>query len=66
MPSTSIKINTTAQDGKKISTTVANINGSVSSATLIQFARKLNAFTSNVYESTEKIVTTKLDTEGGE
>lgn len=66
MSSTDIKIITTDQEGKRTTTTVTDVNPSASAATLVQFARNLNAFTSNVYERTEKIVTTELDTEGGE
>lgn len=55
MVSTSIEIKATDQEDNTVKTTVTYINGSVSNATLKQFAQMLNALTTNVYDSTTRI-----------
>lgn len=70
MPKTSTDIKITSQDvntGKNITTTITDVNPSASAAVLVQFARQLNALTTNTYIETNQVVTTRLDdTEGGE
>ena len=55
MVNTSIEIKATDQEDKAVKTTVAYVNGSVSNATLKQFAQMLNALTTNVYDGTARI-----------
>lgn len=55
MVNTSIEIKATDQEDKAVKTTVTYVNGSVSNATLKQFAQMLNALTTNVYDGTARI-----------
>lgn len=49
--------------GKKITSSVAYVNPATDGATLLEFAQKLNSFTTNVYSSTDRVETTNVDTE---
>lgn len=58
-----LKLIATSQEGKKITTTMSHANPESSRNTLITFAQKLNALTTNTYEETDLVTTTILDTE---
>lgn len=60
--STSIEINATDTNDKKLKTTISYVNPNAQPSTLKQFALKLNNLTTNVYESTTRIDKTELDT----
>lgn len=63
---TDLKIySTVTVGGQKITTTVPYANGSLSNATLLEFAQKLNSLTTNTFSYAEKVVTTNLTTGGG-
>lgn len=65
--STDIKITSSEQgSGKHITTTITDVNPSASAAVLVQFARQLNALTTNTYVETNQVVTTRLDDVEGE
>lgn len=55
MVNTSLEIRATDLEDKTVKTAVTYVNGSVSNATLKQFAQMLNALTTNVYDGTTKI-----------
>lgn len=65
MSSKQIKLysTTTAGGGKEVTTTIGYINPEATGATMKEFAQRLNAFTTNVYEKTELVETTNLETE---
>lgn len=63
MPRIDMKINAISPNGQKTTTSITYINPEVSNSTLLDFSKRLNNLTNNEYESTEKIVTTQIDTE---
>ena len=65
MSSKQIKLysTTTAGGGKEVTTTIGYINPEATGAKMKEFAQRLNAFTTNVYEKTELVETTNLETE---
>lgn len=58
-----LKLIATSQEGKKITTTLAHANPTATGETLITFAQRLNALTTNTYDETDLVTTTVLDTE---
>lgn len=54
---------TQSTNAKAKTTTISNVNPEASDQTLLTFAQKISSLSSNVYEETNKIVTTNLDTE---
>lgn len=64
MAKTDLKLYSKAQGTeKKITTSLPYINPSADSTTLKQFAVKLNNFTTNVYDETDRVQTINIDTE---
>ena len=65
MSSKQIKLysTTTAGGGKEETTTIGYINPEATGAKMKEFAQRLNDFTTNVYEKTELVETTNLETE---
>lgn len=65
MPKVDLKLySTDAAEGKKITSTVTYINPNASNSVLKSFAQQLNAFTTNAYESTDRVETVNVDTDG--
>lgn len=63
---TALNLVYTAQaTGAKNTTKIGYINNSATDANLLLLAQKLVSLTSNTYGRAEKIVTSNLDTEGG-
>lgn len=54
-----------ATDETTSTTTISNANPAASDSTLLTFAQKLSSLTSGIYQSTDKVTTINLDTEGG-
>lgn len=64
MPKTDLKIySSVSAGGKKITTSVPYINDTTNSATLRQFAQKLNNFTTNYYNGADRVQTIDIGTE---
>ena len=64
MAKTELKLKTTnAATGQNITTTVGYVNPTADSQTLKTFGQKLNAFTTNTYEETDRVQTINVDTE---
>lgn len=64
MAKTDLKIKSTnAATGASITTSVTYVNPDANSATLKQFATKLNAFTTNSYAQADRVHTINVDTE---
>ena len=55
MADVSLEIKSKDLSDKAVTTTITYVNGSVSDATLIQFAQQLTALTTNTYDSTTKV-----------
>lgn len=60
----SVKLTLKATDSsdKTVTTTISNVNPESTNTELLTTAQMLNALTRNVYESTDKVETTNLDT----
>lgn len=63
MSKVDLKIQYTAPDGAKGTTTISNVNPQASNQDLLDFAAMLSGLTANTYQSTNKVVTTSLDSE---
>lgn len=64
MAKTELKLKTkNAATGQAITTTVGYVNPTADSQTLKTFGQKLNAFTTNTYEETDRVQTINVDTE---
>lgn len=63
MARTDIKIYSTDSSEKKITTTISHVNDQATSATLLEFAQKMNAFTTNNFNEADRINTINLSTE---
>lgn len=63
MPRTNLKINAVDGYAKNVTTTVNYINPSASKQDMLNFTKALNNLTTNTYKTTDKIVTTELDTD---
>lgn len=64
----SLIINTTSQDGKKLQKTITNLNPNATNAKLGEFAQRLTALTTNTYDKAvriNKIDVTEDDAGGG-
>lgn len=65
MPKVDLKLySTDAAEGKKITSTVTYVNPEVDNSVLKSFAQQLNTLTTNNYESSDRVETVNLDTEG--
>lgn len=63
MPTRQIKLYAKeASTGKTTTTTINNVNPEATAANMRDFARQLNAFTTNTYEKSDLVETTNLDT----
>lgn len=51
----SLIINTTSQDGKKLQKTITNLNPNATNAKLGEFAQRLTALTTNTYDKAVRI-----------
>lgn len=58
-----LKLYAKPQAGNTTTTTINNVNQQVTSATMENFTKMLNAFTNNTYEKTDLVETTNVDTE---
>ena len=63
MAKTSVILNSTDSNGKKMQTTITNVNPEASSLHLKQMGQMINALTSNTYDSTDRIDKINCDTE---
>lgn len=64
MAKTDLKVYATeAASGKKTTTTLTYVNPAADSQTLKTFGQMLNAFTTNNYDSTDRVQTVNVDTE---
>ena len=63
MAKTSVILNSTDSNGKKMQTTITNVNPEAASIHLKQMGQMINALTSNTYDSTDRIDKINCDTE---
>ena len=63
MAKRSLILTTNSQGGKKIQKTITDINPNADSETMLAFAQKLNALTTNTYERTDCVEKYNIDTE---
>jgi outer membrane protein assembly factor BamB len=63
MAKTSVILNATDSGGKKMQTTITNVNPEASSLHLKQMGQMINALTTNTYDSTDRIDKINCDTE---